>query len=92
MKPKPKRGDMVEIIWCDTFTPRTMDWMEDAAYWKWTKEGMTIRSVGIITMIDDKHHYLVANTDVGKRVSERTRCGAINIPNGAIIETHILKR
>lgn len=90
MKPKP--GDMVEIIWNDTHTPRTMDWMENSAYMEWAKVGMTIRSIGLITMIDDKHHYLVANIDVCKKAADRTVCGAINIPNGAIKESHVLKR
>jgi hypothetical protein len=89
---KAKRGDMVEILWTDTHTPRTMDWMDKATYQVWIKEGMTIRSVGIVTLIDEKYHYLVANIDIQKKTSERTVCGAINIPNGSIKEIHILKR
>jgi hypothetical protein len=93
MKPKqkPNPGNMVEIVWIDTFTPRTMDWMDDSVYHAWAKDGMTIRSVGIVKMIDEKYYYLVSNTDV-KKTADRTVCGAINVPRDAIKELHILKR
>lgn len=64
---------------------------ENGGIQAWAKDGMMIRSVGIIMMIDDKYYYLVANIDV-KRSSDRTVCGAINIPRGDITEVNILKR
>jgi hypothetical protein len=91
-QPKPKCGDMVEIIWTDAHTPRNMDWMDNDTYNGWAKDGITIRSVGIIMKIDEKYYYLVSNKDVSPKASERTVCGAINIPIDSTKEIYVLKR
>jgi hypothetical protein len=87
-----KRGDIVEIIWNDTHTPRNTDWMDEATYQKWLQDGMTIRSVGIVKFINDDFIGLVADTDIKTKTSERTVCRVINIGKGLIKESYILKR
>jgi hypothetical protein len=91
-KPKLIVGQMVEVIWADTHTPKHTDWMDDATYQDWTKDGVKVRSVGIIKMLNDSYIGLVGDIDSPKQTNQRTVCRAINIGRGLIKEIRILKR
>ena len=92
MFPKLIVGQMVEVIWSDTHTPKNTDWMDDATYQDWTKEGVKVRSVGIIKMLNDNYIGLVGDIDNPKQTAQRTVCRVINIGRGLIKEIRILKR
>lgn len=90
--PKLTKNDIVEIIWNDTHTPKYSNWMDEVEYVKFLKEGMKVRSVGIVTGYDKNYIYLVGDSDVLSHIEERTVCRAINIGRGLITEMNILKR
>lgn len=92
MKPKLKKGQIVEVIWTDTHIPENPSWMTEKEHHAWAADcGSSVRSVGVFISEDKNFINLVGDLD-SDDVSEISVLRPINIAKGFIKELYILKR
>ena len=92
MKPKLKKGDVVEIIWQDTNIPETPGWMTEAEHTKWANDaGSMVRTVGIYMGSNKGFLNLVGDIDADD-VDKKSVLRPINVGKGFIKEIYVLKR
>lgn len=92
MKPKFKKGDVVEIIWQDTNIPESQGWMSEAEHIAWTTgAGSLVRTVGIYMGKTNGFLNLVGDIDADD-CAKKSVLRPINVGTGFIKEIYILKR
>jgi hypothetical protein len=92
MKPKLKKGDVVEIIWQDTNIPESPGWMTEVEHEEWVNNlGDLVRSVGIYIGRKKGFINLVGDIDADD-VDKKSILRPINVGTGFIKEIYVLKR